>query len=65
VTAGVKVGKANQICAHAVVTKDTPDYAIVAGIPAKVIGQIDPDTGAYHWYTTSRESDNATNRERE
>jgi acetyltransferase-like isoleucine patch superfamily enzyme len=50
VTAGVKVGKANLICAHSVVTKDTPDYAIVAGMPAKVIGHIDPVTGAYIWH---------------
>lgn len=49
VTAGVKIGKANLICAHAVVTKDTPDYAIVAGIPARVVGHIDPATGVYHW----------------
>jgi acetyltransferase-like isoleucine patch superfamily enzyme len=54
VTAGVKVGKANLICAHAVVTKDTPDYAIVAGIPAKVVGHIDPVTGEYHWYSSSK-----------
>lgn len=50
VTAGVKVGKANLICAHAVVTKSTPDYSIVAGIPAKVVGRIDPVTGEYLWH---------------
>jgi len=50
VTAGVKIGKANLICAHAVVTKSTPDYAIVAGIPGRVVGHIDPVTGEYHWY---------------
>lgn len=49
VTAGVKIGKANLICAHAVVTKNTPDYAIMAGIPARVVGHIDPETGVYHW----------------
>ena|GEM_PF-719973 len=49
VTAGVKIGKANLVCAHAVVTKSTPDYAIVAGIPARVVGYIDPVTGEYHW----------------
>jgi acetyltransferase-like isoleucine patch superfamily enzyme len=57
VTAGVKVGKANLICAHSVVTKDTPDYAIVAGAPAKVIGQIDPVTGAYHWHSPDRDKE--------
>lgn len=49
VTAGVKLGKANLVCAGAVVTKDTPDYAIVAGIPAKVVGHIDSETGEYIW----------------
>ena len=51
VTAGVKVGRANLICAGAVVTKDTPDYAIMAGIPARQVGRIDPDSGEYHWFS--------------
>ena len=49
VTAGVKIGKANLICANAVVTKDTDDYAIMAGVPARKVGFIDPVTGEYHW----------------
>lgn len=56
VTAGVKIGKANLICAHAVVTKSTPDYAIVAGIPARVVGHIDPVTGVYHWHDSKSEN---------
>lgn len=47
VSAGVKVGKCNLICAGAVVTKDTEDYAIMAGVPAKKIGYIDKETGEY------------------
>ncbi|MBQ8759719.1 MAG: acyltransferase [Clostridia bacterium] len=47
VVAGVKVGKCNLICAGAVVTKDTEDYAIMAGVPAKKIGHIDKETGEY------------------
>ena len=50
VTGGVKMGKANLICAGAVVTKSTPDYAIMAGVPAKQVGRIDPVTGEYVWF---------------
>jgi acetyltransferase-like isoleucine patch superfamily enzyme len=35
---GVSVGRGAVICGGAVVTKSVPPFAIVAGIPAKVIG---------------------------
>ena len=35
---GVKVGDGAVVLARAIVTKDVPPYAIVGGIPAKVIG---------------------------
>jgi acetyltransferase-like isoleucine patch superfamily enzyme len=50
VTAGVNIGRANLLCANCVVTKSTPDFAIMAGIPAKQIGRIDPETGDYIWF---------------
>ena len=50
VTNGVTIGKCNLICANSVVTRDTPDYAIMAGTPAKQIGTIDPETGEYRWF---------------
>jgi maltose O-acetyltransferase len=34
---GVNIGKGSIIGAGSVVTKDVPDYAVVAGVPAKVI----------------------------
>lgn len=36
---GVKIGKYAVIASGAIVTKDVPDYAIVGGNPAKIIGE--------------------------
>lgn len=38
---GHTVGKFAFVAAGAVVTKDVPDYAVVAGVPARQIGSID------------------------
>lgn len=54
ITGGVKLGRANLCCAGAVVTKSTPDYAIMAGVPARQVGHIDPVTGKYHWYNRDK-----------
>lgn len=50
VMGGVKVGRCNLVCANSVVTKDTADYAIMAGTPARQIGRIDRQTGQYIWF---------------
>jgi acetyltransferase-like isoleucine patch superfamily enzyme len=36
---GVTIGRGAIVASGAVVTKDVPEFTIVAGIPAKVIGQ--------------------------
>ena len=49
VTPGVKIGKCNLVCAGAVVTKSTEDYSIMAGVPARRVGRVDPESGEYVW----------------
>ncbi len=39
IVCGHTIGRRALVAAGAVVTKDVPDYAIVAGVPAKIIGK--------------------------
>lgn len=41
VVCGHTIGKYAMIAAGAVVTKNVPDFALVAGVPARVIGKVD------------------------
>ena len=44
IIAGVTIGESALVGAGAVVTKDVPDFAIVAGVPARVIGDVRKST---------------------
>ncbi len=57
ITPGVNIGKCALVCANSVVTKDIPDYAIMAGTPAKQIGEIDPDSGQYIWFNQEHQGE--------
>lgn len=41
IVCGNIIGRYAMVAAGAVVTKDVPDYAVVAGVPAKIVGRID------------------------
>lgn len=40
IIAGITIGESAMIGAGAVVTKDVPDFAIVAGVPAQIVGDV-------------------------
>jgi len=41
IIAGVTIGESAMVGAGAVVTSDVPDFAIVAGVPARLIGKVE------------------------
>lgn len=53
---GVKIGKGAIVASNAVVTKDVPDYAIVGGVPAKVIGHREEKDFQYGYHHRNKTS---------
>lgn len=47
VVCGVTIGEYALVGAGSVVTKDVPDYALVYGVPARVMGRVDRDGKIY------------------
>ncbi|UNP89664.1 acyltransferase [Aeromonas encheleia] len=47
ISPGVKIGKGCVIGAHAVVTRDIPDYCVCAGVPAKIIRKYNQEKDAW------------------
>lgn len=53
---GVKVGKGAVVASGAVVTRDVPPFAIVAGIPARIIGQREEKDYSYGYQSKKDKS---------
>lgn len=47
---GINIGKGAIVASGAVVTKDVPDFAIVGGVPAKVIGYREENDYQYGYH---------------
>lgn len=43
IVCGHTIGRYAMVAAGAVVTRDVPDYVLVAGIPAKIMGWVDKE----------------------
>lgn len=52
ITSGVRIGKHSVVAAGSIVTKDVPDYSIVAGNPARIVKQYNPKTNKWEKFAS-------------
>lgn len=64
VCGGVTIGENSIVAAGAVVTKDMPSNSLIAGVPAKVLRQIDEDDRMNVWETYLKNETPTSNRNR-
>lgn len=50
IVCGNTLGEYSLVAAGAVVTDDVPAYALVAGVPARVVGRVDEKGNVVEWY---------------
>lgn len=54
IVCGNTIGRYAMIASGAVVTKDVPDYALMAGVPARMIGKVDEQGNIVEKYDVRR-----------
>ncbi len=54
VVCGHTIGSYAMVAAGAVVTFDVPDHALVAGIPARVVGRVDEKGNIVEWFRNDK-----------
>lgn len=50
IVCGNTLGQYSLVAAGAVVTEDVPDFALVAGVPARVVGRVDEHGNVIEWF---------------